>query len=64
MRKFWVLAWLVFLPLSFVSAAEPDIAIGLVQNQFSAEAGSCQVILQLPIVPARSCHLCLEASIF
>lgn len=38
MRKFWVLfAWLFFLPLSFVSAAEPDIAIGLVQNQFSAE---------------------------
>lgn len=38
MRKFWVLiAWLVFLPLSFVSAAEPDIAVGLVQNQFSAE---------------------------
>ena len=38
MKKFWaLLAWLIFLPLNFSSAAEPDIAIGLVQNQFSAE---------------------------
>ena len=38
MKKFWaLLAWLLFLPLNFSSSAEPDIAIGLVQNQFSAE---------------------------
>lgn len=48
MKFLWMLlAYFLLFPANFVTAAEPDIAIGLVQNQFSAEivaAGDFMVV--------------------